>query len=108
MPELVTHGENGLLFEPGNEADLAAQISRVVANPTQMRSGARQSFEEKFTAERNYPALMTIYETARKRAANRTKNSEGSYRASPPARPLSVGTSVGSPTPAAVGSQGAG
>jgi glycosyltransferase involved in cell wall biosynthesis len=100
MPELVTHGVNGLLFEPGNEVDLAAQVAKVVANPTQMRSGARQSFEEKFTAERNYPAMMAIYDIALQRVASRAKKSA--------AKPLSAAPPVSSRANAAVGSQGAG
>jgi len=31
-PELVRHGETGLLFEPGNASDLANQLSLVVLN----------------------------------------------------------------------------
>lgn len=34
MKELVKHGENGLLFEPENPADLAGQIQRLVDEPS--------------------------------------------------------------------------
>lgn len=33
MAELVQHEKNGLLFTPGNVADLARQLSRVIAHP---------------------------------------------------------------------------
>lgn len=33
MAELVQHEKNGLLFTPGNAADLARQLSRVIAHP---------------------------------------------------------------------------
>jgi glycosyltransferase involved in cell wall biosynthesis len=33
LPELVQHGENGLLFEPGDAADLAAQLRRLLVEP---------------------------------------------------------------------------
>jgi glycosyltransferase involved in cell wall biosynthesis len=73
MSELVTDGVNGLQFEPGNEADLAAQVAHVIADGNGMRTGARQEFEDKYTADRNYPALMSVYEAALNRATGRLK-----------------------------------
>jgi glycosyltransferase involved in cell wall biosynthesis len=34
VAEMVRHGENGLLFEPDNAADLAAQLQRLLDDPT--------------------------------------------------------------------------
>jgi glycosyltransferase involved in cell wall biosynthesis len=73
MAELITPGMDGLLFEPGNEADLAAQIASLTANPAAMRAAARSRFEETYTAQRNYPALMAIYESALNGYASRTE-----------------------------------
>jgi glycosyltransferase involved in cell wall biosynthesis len=78
MAELITHGVDGLLFEPGDEADLAAQMNRLFVNPTSagssgMRARARQTFETKYTAEQNYPALMAIYHAALGLAAGRSE-----------------------------------
>jgi glycosyltransferase involved in cell wall biosynthesis len=80
MAELVDHGVNGLLFEPANEADLAAQVATLVADPFKMRSGARQTFESRYTAEQNYPALMAIYQAAADRFAGRPQRSDSALQ----------------------------
>jgi hypothetical protein len=79
MAELVTHGSDGLLFEPGNEADLAAQVAALSADPIAMRAKARQTFENKYTAEQNYPALMSIYEAALNQAASRSTRTTAAH-----------------------------
>jgi len=68
MAELVEDGQIGLLFEPGNPEDLAARVAWAWTHPEEMRrmgKAARQEFEEKYTAEKNYQMLMQIYERAR-------------------------------------------
>jgi glycosyltransferase involved in cell wall biosynthesis len=65
--ELVRHGHTGLLFRPGDAADLAAQVRYAFSQPehlAQMRANARREFEQKYTAKRNYAQLMAIYEHA--------------------------------------------
>ena len=67
MAELVHDGRTGLLFEPGNAADLALKVQSLLDNPERsvgMRRAARREYEEKYTAETNYRMLMTIYEEA--------------------------------------------
>jgi glycosyltransferase involved in cell wall biosynthesis len=67
MAELVGHGRTGLCFQPGNSADLAAKARDLLAGPTalqRMRQAAREEYERKYTAERNYRALLSIYEQA--------------------------------------------
>lgn len=67
LPELVEHGRTGLLFRPGDAEDLAAKVDWFLSHPRQaraMRREARAEFEAKYTAERNYPLLMEIYERA--------------------------------------------
>ncbi len=64
---LVQDGRNGYLYKPGHPSDLAAKIETLIANPDRiqrMRSAARQTYEDHYTAERNYAALMRIYESA--------------------------------------------
>jgi glycosyltransferase involved in cell wall biosynthesis len=68
MAELVKDGVNGILFDPGNEADLVTQVDRLIASGEALRDGARREFESKYTAEANYPALMSIYDAALNRA----------------------------------------
>jgi glycosyltransferase involved in cell wall biosynthesis len=67
VAELVDHGRTGLLYEPGDAEDLAAQIRRLTADPKMaraMRRAARQEYETKYTAERNYHLLSDIYRRA--------------------------------------------
>lgn len=62
---IVTDGETGLLFEPGNAQDLADKMAWALAHPEQMAvmgQKARAQYETKFTAERNYAQLMAIYQ----------------------------------------------
>ena len=64
MAEIVRHGETGLHFRVGDPSDLAETVSWAWANPRKlemMGRRARQEFEMKYTAERNYPMLMEIY-----------------------------------------------
>lgn len=67
MAELVEHARTGLHFKPGNAAELAKAVRRLLADPERlqgMRHAARLEFEEKFTAAANYDALMAIYSRA--------------------------------------------
>lgn len=64
---LVEDGRNGYLYKPGHPSDLATKIETLIANPDRtqrMRFAARQTYEDHYTAERNYAALMRIYESA--------------------------------------------
>jgi glycosyltransferase involved in cell wall biosynthesis len=68
MPEMIRHGQTGLLFEPGDAADLARQVQEIVTDEParrRMRSDARAQFVSKYTAESNYAALMQCYQRAR-------------------------------------------
>lgn len=70
LPELVTDGGNGLLFEPGNAADLAEKARRLLSEPDtlwRMRSAAREAYERNFTVEVNHAMLMAIYKRVAKR-----------------------------------------
>jgi len=67
LADIVTDGVTGLLFHPGDAADLAAKIAWAEANPEQMiRMGqaARAEYEAEYTPERNYEMLMDIYDDA--------------------------------------------
>jgi len=69
MSELVKDGKTGLLFEPGDEKDLAVKIKFLLNNPDEckrMGEEARREFENKYTAERNYRLLMEIYDNTLK------------------------------------------
>jgi glycosyltransferase involved in cell wall biosynthesis len=78
IAERVIHEQTGLLFNPGDAADLARQVRWAFEHPEEvetMRRAARREFEEKYTAETNYKMLIGIYEQAIKRAQ------EGPYEA---------------------------
>jgi glycosyltransferase involved in cell wall biosynthesis len=67
MKELVEAGHTGLHFTPGNAAELANQVQWAWAHPEQMRAmgkQARREYLNKYTAEKNYPLLMEIYQRA--------------------------------------------
>lgn len=67
MADLVTDGVTGLLFAPGDAADLAAKLQWALAHPDEMaRMGgnARREYEASYTGERNHALLMNIYQEA--------------------------------------------
>lgn len=67
MSELIEHGRTGLLFSPGDPQDLIKQVDRLLSGENRlsaMRAAARQEFELKYTAARNYEQTMRIYSRA--------------------------------------------
>ena len=64
ISEIVQAGETGLHFTPGDSADLARQVSWLLAHPDQyaaMRRRTRAEFELKYTRKANYTQLIEIY-----------------------------------------------
>ncbi len=64
LKEIVEEERNGLLVEPGNPDDLVRKVVWLLERPdilTRMRGEARKTYEERYTAERNYRMLMDIY-----------------------------------------------
>jgi glycosyltransferase involved in cell wall biosynthesis len=71
IAELVDNGRTGLHFDPGNADDLANKVIWAMSHPealAQMRGAARDEFEAKYTAQRNYQRLMEIYDQARQKS----------------------------------------
>ena len=67
LAEIVDERNTGLLFEAGDEGDLAATIDwaqRHAETMEEMGRAARRKFEESFSSERNLPQLIAIYERA--------------------------------------------
>lgn len=65
--ELVKEKYTGLFFRPGDADDLAVRVTWAWAHPeemVEMGRNARREYEEKYTAEKNYEMLMSIYEQA--------------------------------------------
>jgi len=67
MKELVSDGITGLHFTHANSEDLARKVEWAWTHPeemTAMGKQARTEYQLKYTAEKNYPQLMEIYEQA--------------------------------------------
>lgn len=67
LADIVTDGETGLLFEPGDQRDLADKLAWAQANSDRMAEmgrRARAQYEAEFSAEVNYRRLIAIYADA--------------------------------------------
>lgn len=67
MAELNTDEVTGLLFQPGNAADLAAKVSRLLRDSelqSRIATAGRDQFEKHFTAEANIGTLLDVYRDA--------------------------------------------
>jgi len=79
MQEIVDDGRTGLHFNPGDADDLAAKVEWAWTHPERMQEmgrEARREYEDKYTAEKNYPILMGIYEHAVKHSKIRSQGAE--------------------------------
>ena len=77
MGEIIQDGVTGLHFEPGNAQDLRKKVQWMYNHPNeckQMGENAKKEYEKKFTPEKNYELLMTIYNSA---IENHKKNING-------------------------------
>jgi len=67
MQEIVADGRTGLFFAPGDADDLARKVEWAWSHPAEMQAmgnEARKEYEARYTAEKNYPKLMEIYQRA--------------------------------------------
>lgn len=65
LNEIVEEGVTGVKFDPGNPLDLAAKIQMLWDDSERrkyMRETVRMTFDNNFSAEKNFEALMAIYE----------------------------------------------
>lgn len=64
IPEHISEGEDGLIFEPGNAEDLADKINVMCSDPRktiEMGKTARRKVEKYFSKEAHLEKIMTIY-----------------------------------------------
>jgi glycosyltransferase involved in cell wall biosynthesis len=64
MQEIVTNGVTGVHYNSGSAIDLAEKVEWAWTHTTEtavMGRNARQDYESKYTAERNYSILLEIY-----------------------------------------------
>jgi len=67
MEEIIDDKFTGLLYKTGDPEHLANKIDWAFSNPEKLieiGKNARRDFEEKFTPEKNYQALLDIYQRA--------------------------------------------
>jgi glycosyltransferase involved in cell wall biosynthesis len=64
MEEMVRDGRTGLLFQPGDAANLADRVRELCAAlpAAEMRRAARREYEQNYSAGRNYAMLMGLYQ----------------------------------------------
>lgn len=77
MIDIIDEGKTGLFFEAGNAHDLAQKMRWAALHPEAMKcmgENARRIYEQKYTPDCNYEALMEIYERAIQSA--RIRNAE--------------------------------
>jgi glycosyltransferase involved in cell wall biosynthesis len=68
LDEIVVEGQTGVKFAPGKAEDLARKVDLIRSDRPRlqrMRLNARARFEGHFTADRNFPMLVEIYDRAR-------------------------------------------
>lgn len=64
IKEFVIDGVNGILFEPGNEKELAAKVSYLFSHEKkrlEMGKNANKTYRELFDKDKNYRDLISIY-----------------------------------------------
>ncbi len=67
VPEIVIHGETGLLYDAEHPDELAAQAGWAWEHPDDLRVmgyAARRRYLEQYSAESNYDRLMGVYSSA--------------------------------------------
>ncbi len=75
LTDLVEHGRTGLHFTPGEPDDIASKARWAASHPDALRRmglAARQDFEARYSADRNYDQLLAIYQTASARVRRLT------------------------------------
>ncbi len=63
IPEMIQHGQTGLLVEPGNPAQLASAITQALNEPAaaQWAAQARRNFEEHFSIDGQVRNVVELY-----------------------------------------------
>ena len=64
IPELIEHGYNGFLFEPGNTAELKSILENLIKNPSELERLSKGAFEsaKKYDINDHIVKLQELYE----------------------------------------------
>jgi glycosyltransferase involved in cell wall biosynthesis len=64
MDEIVEHGQNGFLFQPGDVQEMKKILHFLKSNPEEVRRISRNNLSriDRFTGDRVLPAYLTTYE----------------------------------------------
>jgi glycosyltransferase involved in cell wall biosynthesis len=68
LEQIVEDGSTGLLFSPGDAADLRRRLAEAWADPVRLETlgaAARVAFEGRYTADRSHETLLAVYGAAR-------------------------------------------
>lgn len=83
FPQLLNHGQNGLLFQPGDLDSLTATLGAALAiDPaawSRMSQQCAQEYRASYTEEANYPQMMAIYSKAIRGESTADVNEERVY-----------------------------
>jgi len=66
IPDIIQDGENGLLFSPGDDTELADAIIRIITNPTfanRLRNQGLQTIQDKFSWDKITDQFIKEYQT---------------------------------------------
>ncbi len=64
VPELISHGDDGLLIRPGNPTELAVAIEEIIENPDRaaaIAENGRRRVKNDFTFEKQFEVITGIY-----------------------------------------------
>jgi glycosyltransferase involved in cell wall biosynthesis len=67
MAEIIEDRHTGILFNPGDPADLAQKIEWTATHPAELQEigrACRREYELRYTAEKNFEQLISIYHQA--------------------------------------------
>lgn len=67
VPEIISHGETGLLFESENSEDLSNQLRKLIGDPQyckKLANAGKIDADERFSEEKHFKRLLDILETA--------------------------------------------
>lgn len=67
VPEIIRHGETGLLFESENAEDLTNQLRKLIDDHQlciKLASAGKAEADERFSEEKHFQRLLEIFRTA--------------------------------------------